>query len=122
MSIVKNCDYSYLLERNHVFKENRRIEKRHRYDEMFKIVSVNGEKLVQEALGVDISRSGLGFVSNTQFELNDIIEVIFKYKKITIPATVKVVHVNLYDYGCFVGGQFIGIKNLYREILKQDLL
>ncbi|MBC2582491.1 PilZ domain-containing protein [Clostridium sp. DJ247] len=119
---MENSNYSYLLERNQIFKKNRRIVKRYRYHTMFKIVSVNSKKLHLETLGVDISVSGIGFVANTKFDVDDIIEVIFKYNKITIPVNVKVVHVNLYDHGYFTGGQFIAIQNIYREILKQDLL
>lgn len=119
---MKKSSYSYLFERYQIFKKDRRTNERHKYPLMFKITKVNSEEMRLDALGVDISISGIGFVSNIKFNINDILEIIFKYKKMTIPVTIKVAHVSLYDHGYFVGGQFIAIPNIYREILKQDLL
>ncbi|MBV7275584.1 PilZ domain-containing protein [Clostridium sp. PL3] len=119
---MENNNYSYLFKRYQIFKKEQRTNRRYMYNEIFKITSVNFKKNHLDILGVDISISGIGFVSTTKFEIDDILEIIFKYNKITIPATVKVVHVSLYDQGYFIGGQFIAIQNMYREILKLDLL
>ncbi len=117
-----SCNYSYLFARYQIFKKDRRINKRHEYGTMFKIISVNSKQFNLERLAVDISISGIGFISITKFEIDDMLQVTFKYNKITIPATVKVVHVNLYDKGYFIGGQFIAIQHTYREILKLELI
>lgn len=114
-------DYSYLSRRNQIFKRDRRINERFGYSSKFKIASVNSEKSDLEAIGIDLSISGMGFISNRRFEVNDVLEVIFKHKNMTIPAIVKVNHVDLYDAGYFIGGQFIAIQNIYRDMLKQDL-
>lgn len=119
---MKKNNFSYLFDRDQIFKKDRRINRRHSYDDMLKIISVNSKQVHLERIAVDISISGIGFISSTKFEIDDILELIFKYNKITIPAIVKVVHINLYDEGYFVGGQFVAIKNIYREMLKQDLL
>jgi hypothetical protein len=114
-------NYSYLLGREQVLKKDRRIDRRYKYDSKFKVVTVNSQRLNLEVQGVDISISGIGFISNRGFRVNDMLEVIFNYKDFTIPVTVKVVHINLYDQGYFVGGQFIAMQNIYREVLKQLL-
>ncbi|WP_446897009.1 PilZ domain-containing protein [Clostridium sp. LBM24168] len=118
---MRRNDYSYLSRRNQIFKMDRRINERFGYSSKFKIASANSEKLNVEVLGVDLSISGIGFISSKKFEIDDILEVTFKHNNITIPAIVKVNHVDLYDYGYFIGGQFIAIQNIYRDMLKQDL-
>ncbi|NMM63269.1 PilZ domain-containing protein [Clostridium sp. P21] len=119
---MKKNNFSYLFDRYQIFKRDRRINKRYGYNDMLRIISVNSKHVHLERLTVDVSISGIGFISNTKFDIDDILEVIFKYNKMTIPAIVKVVHINLYDEGYFIGGQFVAIKHIYREMLKQDLL
>lgn len=119
---MKKNNFSYLFDRHQIVKRDRRINKRHSYDDILRIISVNSKHVHLERITIDISISGIGFISITKFEIDDILEVIFKYNQITIPAIVKVVHINLYDEGYFIGGQFVAIKHIYREMLKQDLL
>lgn len=76
----------------------------------FKIISINYKKCNHKVLGIDISISGIGFLSEHIMEKNDLVEAIFKYKNITIPATIKVNHINLSDKGYYIGGQFIALK------------
>lgn len=118
---MESNNYSYLLKRYHLIKNDRRVNKRYGYDSMLKIVSINDKKLNLDALGVDLSICGIGFILKTKVEVNDMLEIIFKYDKITIPAIINVLHINLYDQGYFVGGQFIALQNMYRELLKHYL-
>lgn len=116
-----NYNYSYLLGRNHTFKKERRINKRFNYENKFKLVSLDTIDLNIYVQGVDISISGMGFISDINFHKNNLFEVILNYNGITIPATVKIIHSNLYDKGFYVGCEFIAIQNLYRNILKKYL-
>lgn len=118
---MENLNYSYLLERNHSFKKERRINKRFKYDNKFKLISIDVIDLDIYVQGVDISISGIGFIADINFRINNLFEVILDYKGITIPSTVKIIHSNLYDMGFYVGCEFIAIPNLYRNILKKDL-
>lgn len=113
---------NYQFNRNSIFKKNKRIYKRLKYDRTIMITSINGKKTNLEFYGINISVSGIGFVSKSKFEINDVLEIIFKYDKITIPAILQVMHISLYDNGYFIGGQFVALHNTYIEILKQELL
>lgn len=98
--------------------KERRATTRYKYTSNFKIESVNLKKVDLSVTGIDISCSGIGFMSSTHFEVNDILEISFKYNNVTIPAIIKIQHVNLFDLGFTVGGQFIALQNNYRELLK----
>lgn len=113
---------NYQFNKNSIFKKNKRIYKRLKYDNTIMITSINGKKTNLELPGINISVSGIGFVSKNKFEINDVLEIIFKYDKITIPAILQVMHISLYDNGYFIGGQFVALHNTYIEILKQELL
>lgn len=113
-----NEGYSYLKEKKQTFTKENRINKRNRYNCKFKIESVNSKKVNLEVEGVEISVSGIGFISNINFKINDILEIAFKYNKVTIPAIIKIQHINLYDFGFFVGGQFVALQDAYRDVLK----
>lgn len=113
--------YSYLNEKEQVFTRERRVNKRYRYNDEFKIESINLEHVNLEVKGIDISISGIGFIFNKHLKINDMLGIAFKYNNVTIPVTVKIQHVNLYDSGFFVGGQFVAMQDSYREILK-DLI
>ena len=119
---MKNNNYSCFLRRNNTFEKEKRINNRVAYNSDFKIVSVNSNTLNIRVLSIDISISGLSFISNINFEINDILEITFNYNNITMSAIAKVVHSNIYDDGFFIGCQFIAIQNLYRELLKEYLL
>ncbi|WP_297424041.1 PilZ domain-containing protein [Clostridium sp.] len=112
--------YSFLNGKEQVFQKDRRVNHRHEYNHKFKIESVNLNKVDLEVKGIEISISGIGFISDTEFKKNDMLEIAFKYNNVTIPAIVKVRHVNLYDFGFVVGGQFVALQDAYRKIL-QDL-
>ncbi|OPJ59653.1 hypothetical protein [Clostridium oryzae] len=118
---MKKSDYSNLSNRDSMFPKERRIRRRRKYDEQIKIVSRNIDKVDIEVTGVDISIYGIGFISDSNFEKDDILEMLFYYESITIPAIIEVTHSNLYDDGFFTGGKFIGMQNLYREILREFL-
>lgn len=114
--------YSYLMDRKEIITKDKRIDRRFKYNSNFKITSVNCQNCNYRVFGVDTSISGMGFLSEVKFQKNDLIEVVFKYNTISISATLKVRHINLHDKGYFIGGYFIALKNIYRDILKQDLL
>ncbi|AJA46642.1 PilZ domain-containing protein [Clostridium pasteurianum DSM 525 = ATCC 6013] len=116
-----NYNNNYQFNRNSIFKKNKRIYKRLKYNDTIIITSINGEKTNLKLQGINLSISGIGFVSRSKFEINDVLEVIFKYDKITIPAIVQVMHISIYDNGYFIGGQFVALHNTYIEILKQEL-
>lgn len=118
---MSNDDYSYLMNRKQIIKKDRRINLRYKYNDSFKIMNINGQNCNCQVIGVDTSISGIGFLSEVKFQKDDLLEIIFKYNTISIPATLKVRHVNLHDEGYFIGGYFIALKNIYRDILKQDL-
>jgi len=113
-----NEGYSYLKDKKQVFTKENRINKRNKYDCKFKIESVNSKQVNLEVEGVELSISGIGFISNINFKINDILEIAFKYNKVTIPAIIKIQHTNLYDFGFLVGGQFVALQDAYRDILK----
>jgi hypothetical protein len=111
--------YSHVNKKELVFTKERRVNKRYKYNHKFKIESVNLKKVDLEVHGVDLSMGGIGFISEMNFKINDMIEIAFKYNKVTIPAIIKVQHVNLYDSGFYVGGQFAALQDSYRSILKE---
>ena len=116
-----NEGYSYLKGKKQMFTRENRVNKRNKYNCKFKIESVNSKKVNLEVEGVELSISGIGFISSTNFKVNDILEIAFNYNKVTIPAIIKIQHINLYDFGFFVGGQFVALQDAYRDVLK-DLL
>ncbi|OOM72895.1 PilZ domain-containing protein [Clostridium sp. BL-8] len=99
-------------------RKEHRATKRYKYTCNFKIESVNSKKTDLTVTGIDLSCSGIGFISCTPFKVNDILEISFKYNNVTIPAIIKIQHVNLFDLGFTVGGQFMALQNNYRELLK----
>lgn len=111
--------YSFIKEIEQIFKKEKRNSRRGRYNSKFKVERVNMEKVDIEIIGVDISISGIGFMSNFQFKLDDVLEISFKYNNVTIPAIIKVQHVDIFDYCFFIGGQFMALQNSYRHILKE---
>ncbi len=113
--------YNLIYKKNKQLKNDYRTNNRYEYNCKFKIESINLEKVNLEVTGVNLSLSGIAFLSNTTFELNDLLEISFKYSNVTMPTIIKVQHVSLYDSGFFVGGEFIALQNTYREILK-DLI
>ncbi|MCH3965415.1 MAG: PilZ domain-containing protein [Clostridium sp.] len=119
---MKNDSYSHLMNRKQIIKKDKRVNKRIKYDANFKITGVNYTKCNYQVFAVDVSISGIGFLSEVEFKKNDLLELIFKYNSISIPSTVRVTHANLYDRGYFIGGNFIALENTYREMLKQELL
>lgn len=110
--------YSHVNKKELVFTKERRLNKRYEYNHKFKIESVNLKKVNLEVQGVDLSMGGIGFISEVNFKVNDMLEIAFQYNKVTIPVIIKVQHVNLYDSGFYVGGQFAALQDSYRSILK----
>lgn len=110
--------YSYLNEKEQVFTKERRVNKRCKYKNKFKVESINSKPVNLEFDAIDISISGIGFISEVKFEINDILEITFSYNKVTIPVMIIIEHVNLYDSGYFVGGRFAALQDSYREIMK----
>lgn len=110
--------YSNVNKKEQVFTKERRVNKRYEYNHKFKIESVNLKQVDLEVQGVDISMGGIGFISDVNFKIDDLLEIAFNYNKVTIPAIIKIAHVNLYDSGFFVGGQFAALQDSYRSILK----
>lgn len=117
-------DFNYLFKMNQSYKKNHRIDKRVIFNSTFVITNVNSKILNPnlEVLGLNISISGIAFKSAIKFKIHDVLEVIFKYKNITTPATVIVEHVNIFDNGFYIGGRFIALPHTYWKILKHDLL
>lgn len=113
--------YSFFLKKEQVFKIEQRLNKRYKYNNRFKVESINMKQINLEVMGIDISIGGIGFISTLQLNLNDILEISFKFNNITIPATIKIQHINLFDSGFFIGGQFIALQNSYISILR-DLI
>lgn len=118
---MKNTDFSSLYNRNNLFKKNGRICERFKYSDTIAITGINCKKANIEVLGVNLSISGIGFLSPKEFQANDVLELIFKYDKVSIPAIVQVIHISLYDKGYFIGGQFVALHNTYIQILKEEL-
>lgn len=110
--------YSFIKEKEQTFKKENRTNKRYKYNNKFKIECVNREKVNMEVRGVELSISGIGFISNFQFKVNDMLEISFKYNNVTIPVFIKIQHVNLADSCFFVGGQFMALQESYRNVLK----
>ena len=110
--------YSFLEEKKQTFTKENRVNKRYKYNCKIKVESVNSKQVDDEAKGVDVSICGMGFISNIAFKINDILEIAFKYNNVTIPVIVKIEHINLYDFGFYVGGKFVALQDSYREILK----
>lgn len=110
--------YSFFNDKEEIFKKERRVNKRYQYNSKIRVESVNSQKVDSEVKGVDVSISGIGFMSDIRFNVNDILEITFGYNKVTIPVIIQVQHVNLYDSGFFVGGQFLALQDAYREVLK----
>ncbi|WP_446899143.1 PilZ domain-containing protein [Clostridium sp. LBM24168] len=114
--------YSYLFNRDQKIREDIRADERFKYNTRFKVISINNKSCNYQVLGVDISISGIGFLSEVGFEKGDSIEIVFKCKNVNITAVLKVVHANLSDKGFFVGAKFIVLKDKYKEVLKKHLL
>ena len=110
--------YSFLEEKKQTFAKEKRVNKRSKYDCKFKVESVNSKKVDIDAKGLELSISGMGFICDKEFKINDILEISFKYKNVTIPAIVKIEHINLYDFGFLIGGRFVALQDSYRDILK----
>lgn len=110
--------YSNVNEKEQIFKKERRVNKRYKYNNKFKIESINMKKADMEVQGVDLSMDGIGFIAEVEFKINDMLEIAFQYNNVTIPAIIKIEHVNLYDSGFYVGGQFAALQDSYRSILK----
>lgn len=110
--------YSFFREKEQIFKKEYRVNKRHEYNRKLMIESINSKKVNLEVIGVDLSISGIGFISNEKFKINDILEIAFNYNKVTIPAMFKVQHVSVYDLGFYIGGQFIALQDMYRDVLR----
>lgn len=113
--------YSNVYRKEQVFTKERRVNKRYKYNNKFKIESVNLKPVDIEVQGVDISMDGIGFISEVNYKINDLLEISFKYNKVTIPAIIKIEHVSMYDSGVYIGGQFAALQDSYRRILK-DLM
>ena len=111
--------YSYLNEKEQVFTKLRRVNKRYKYNLKFKVESINLKHANLEVKGIDISISGMGFISDMNLKVNDLLEIAFNYNNVTIPVIIKIEHVNLYDSGFFVGGQFVALQDSYRKILNE---
>ncbi|AGF56189.1 MULTISPECIES: PilZ domain-containing protein [Clostridium] len=111
-------EYSFINGKEQIFKKERRVNKRYKYDNKFKIESINSKKVDIEVQGVDLSISGIGFISNERMKVNDMLEIAFNYNKVTIPVIIKIQHVNLYDAGFYIGGQFMALQDMYRAVLK----
>jgi hypothetical protein len=110
--------YSYVHKKELVFTKERRLNTRYEYNHKFKIESINLKKVDLKIQGVDLSLGGIGFISEMNFKISDMLEIAFQYNKVTIPVIIKVQHVNLYDSGFYVGGQFAALQDSYRSILK----
>lgn len=110
--------YSNVHKKELVFTRECRVNKRYKYNHKFKIESINLKKTDLEVQGVDLSMDGIGFISEVNFKINDMLEIAFQYNNVTIPAIINVEHVNLYDSGFYVGGQFAALQDSYRSILK----
>ena len=110
--------YSFLEEKKQTFTKEHRVNKRYKYNDKVRVESVNSKQVGIDATGVELSISGIGFISDMEFKTNDILEIAFKYNNVTIPTIVKIEHINLYDFGYFVGGKFVALQEPYREILK----
>ncbi|MDD3225074.1 MAG: PilZ domain-containing protein [Clostridium sp.] len=117
-------DFNYLFKISQSYKENHRRDKRVDFDSTFVITSVNSKTFNPnlKVLGLNVSISGISFKSDIKFKTHDILEIIFKYKNITTPATLIVKHVNIFDNGFYVGGKFIALPHTYWKILKDDLM
>lgn len=113
--------YSHVNKKDQVFTKERRVNKRYKYNYKFKIESINSRRVDLEVQGLEISIDGIGFISEVNLKIDDLLEIVFKYNKVTIPAIIKIQHVNLYDSGFLVGGQFAALQDSYRRILK-DLM
>jgi hypothetical protein len=111
--------YSRVHKKELVFTKERRVNKRYEYNNKFKIESINLKKVDLEVQGVDLSIGGIVFISEVNLKVNDMLEIAFQYNKVTIPAIIKVQHVNLYDSGFYIGGQFAALQDSYRRILKE---
>lgn len=111
--------YSFLEEKKHTFTKEHRVNKRYKYNCKVKVESVNSKRVDIDAKCVELSISGIGFLSDIDFKINDILEIAFKYNNVTIPTIVKIEHINLYDFGFFVGGKFVALQDAYREMLKK---
>ncbi|QXE18894.1 PilZ domain-containing protein [Clostridium sp. 001] len=110
---------NFLDKKATILKKEKRANKRYKYDYNFKIESVNLKEINLDVLGVNISINGIAFISNISFEKGDMLSIAFKFNNVTIPAIIKVQHVNICDTGFFVGGEFIAMQNMYREVLKR---
>jgi len=110
--------YSFFRNKEQMFTSEQRITKRYKYNSKFKIESVNMQKINIELTGVDISIGGIGFISTMNFNLNDILGIYFTLNNVTIPAVINTKHVNLFDSGFFVGGNFIAMQDSYIDILR----
>jgi hypothetical protein len=110
--------YSFFIEKELAFRKEHRANRRCKYNSKFNIESVNSKKVNIEVLGVDLSISGIGFMSEVSVEVGNLLEIAFKYNNVTIPVIVEVKHVNIYDSVFFIGGQFMALQNSYRNILK----
>ncbi|MCH3963467.1 MAG: PilZ domain-containing protein [Clostridium sp.] len=114
--------YSYLFNRDQKIRENVRANERFKYNKNFKVISINNKSCNYQVFGVDISISGMGFLSEVNFEKGDLVEIVFKCGNTNIPAVIEVVHANLSDKGFFVGARFVVIKDKYKEILNKQLI
>lgn len=114
--------YSYLFNRDQKIRENVRANERFKYNKNFKIIGINNRSCNYQVFGVDISISGMGFLSEINFEKGDLVEIIFKCGNIDIPAVLEVVHANLSDKGFFIGARFVAIKDRYKKILSKQLI
>ncbi|AZV58527.1 PilZ domain-containing protein [Clostridium sp. AWRP] len=115
---VKQVIENFSDKKDAIFKKEKRADKRYKYNYNFKIESINLKEVNLDVLGVNISVNGISFISNISFEKDDILSIAFKFNNVTIPAIIKVQHVNIFDTGFFVGGQFIAMQNMYRQVLK----
>lgn len=113
--------YSFFIGKELAFRKEHRANRRCKYNSKFNIESVNSKKVNIEVLGVDLSISGIGFMSEVSVEVGNLLEIAFKYNNVTIPVIVEVKHVNIYDSGFFIGGQFMALQNSYRDILKKQV-
>lgn len=111
--------YSYLFNRDQKIRKDIRANERIKYNKHFKVIGINNKNCNYQVFGVDISVSGMGFLTEVQLEKGDLLEIVFRYKNVDIPAVLKIVHVNLCDKGFFVGARFIVLKDTYKKILKQ---
>lgn len=117
-------DFNYLFKTSQSYKKNHRRDKRVKFDSSFIITSVNSKTFNPNLTvwGLNVSISGIAFKSDIKFKIHDVLEIIFKYKNVTIPATIIVEHINIFDKGFYIGGRFIALHNTYWKILKDELL